>query len=174
MRLLPYAHNPSRCVHIDRFNAILGDGSTPEQEMAAGCAFYNSLAPRDFERCLYHDANWTSIAAASAELVAIPSEERQEALYTAADSLGDRDGLWLHSLFANPIVWSPEDIGGVTNGQHRICALRSVGSQQCPVDVPAHVPLEDLCRVDVVVDVPPLQLSRSRRRQRWRWPRRPF
>lgn len=133
---LPWPHNPSRCAHSDRFNAIRTlydddfDGHIP-----AGAHFFLSLGQNDFDACDYHDHDWISIAAASVKLLdQLPPDADREQIANAVSNLlpNGSDQRELLYLFSDPIVWAPGETS-IINGQHRSCALRASGAPECAV-----------------------------------------
>lgn len=102
---------------------------------AAAAEAFADMTRADFATCQYHQANWPLIGAIAQELVQqglIDSTGIAE--HTQTDErLTDQDRYWLHWLFTDPISWNDGD-SNITNGQHRICALRAAGLESCPVD----------------------------------------
>jgi hypothetical protein len=90
----------------------------------------------DLDMCSYHRPDWRLIADASvtaAELAGAGADV--DALLAACDGMDllDDERQWLYSLFAYPIVWRP-GAEEVTNGQHRLCALRAAGAERVVAD----------------------------------------
>lgn len=133
---LPWPHNPAKCAHLDRFNAIREfydkgfDGHVP-----AGAHFFLSLDADHFAACPYHRHDWVAIAEASVDLLKglSPGSDRDDVLSGAADLLpAGPDRQELAFLFSDPITWSPSTTS-ITNGQHRTCALKAAGARWCAV-----------------------------------------
>ncbi len=131
---LPWAHNPSKCDHFNRFEAIRGlyeesfDGHIP-----AGAHFFLSLDAEQFATCRYHHHDWAAIAAASVELLEglAPDSDRDDVLSAAAEFFPEgpeREELGF--LFSDPIKWSPS-AASLINGQHRTCALKAAAAPLC-------------------------------------------
>ncbi len=131
---LPWAHNPFRCAHSERFEAIRGlypkrfDGYVP-----AGAHFFLSLDADRFAACRYHQHDWVTIARASVLLLEglAPGSHGRDVYSAAAELLPDEpDRGQLICLFTHPIIWWP---GGtsVADGQHRTCALKAAGAPLC-------------------------------------------
>jgi hypothetical protein len=137
---LPYAHQPYQCRHAGRFDAAAGGPEHlhwTEHAVAQGRLFYESLTPADFKSCHYHRADWHKIALASIHVLAIGPDGAGDFLAACRAvikhrRLRRRDQGWLISLFTEPIDWHP-GLVTVTNGQHRICALRAAGAAECVV-----------------------------------------
>jgi hypothetical protein len=71
--------------------------------------------------------------------IAGPERDWRSALTPAdTDKLTPQDEHWLDSFALDPIAWD-DGHGSITNGQHRLCALRAAGTLTCPVDG-RHVP----------------------------------
>jgi len=142
VRRLPLFHAPFKCAHAVRFERFLRGAqqlsmTSDEAELVAGAQFYTSLSSGDFEVCDFHDGNWSQIAEASIELLANLSTFDPDAIGTRADAAfpgKGTDAAWLASLFWDPIVWR-DGQSTVTNGQHRLCAIRASGAQRVIVFV---------------------------------------
>jgi hypothetical protein len=48
------------------------------------------------------------------------------------ETLSDSERAYLHGMIDQPIYWSDGD-GGLSDGQHRSCALRAAGVARVPV-----------------------------------------
>jgi hypothetical protein len=115
---LPWAHNPFKCAHHDRFQAIRGlydkdfDGHIP-----AGAHFFLSLDSEQLAARPYHQHDWVAIADASVVLLEglAPGSKRHDVFSAAAELLPNGpDRGELVCLCTDPIVWSPGEtsIGG--------------------------------------------------------------
>ncbi|MEU9033342.1 hypothetical protein AB0D45_00220 [Streptomyces sp. NPDC048352] len=101
----------------------------------AHAELFARLTPQDFAACPYHQANWTAIAEAATELAAAELDEdaeRGRAAY-AMEHLEEADREWARALVPDPICWD-DNHDGLTNGQHRTCALRAAGVAYLPVE----------------------------------------
>lgn len=131
---LPWAHNPWKCAHAERYQAVrklYGKGCSGE--IASGAHFFLSLDADQLAACPYHQHDWLAIAAASVKLLnRLPPTSSQEEVLKAADKLLHRssDRSQLHLLFTDPIAWHP-DSTTITNGQHRACALKAANAPLC-------------------------------------------
>jgi len=129
---LPFAHLPARCAHRARYDALLAAlPDDPNAREAADAQFFVTLTPDDQAACPYHDGDWRAIADASVALLdgLAPDADIDDAIDLARTLIDDETArLWLVSLVADPIVFSP-GAPSVTNGQHRACALRCSGAQ---------------------------------------------
>lgn len=134
---LPWAHNPSRCAHADRFQVI--ESVYPASGFAVpavGAQWFLTLS-ESFRGCPYHQVDWLRIAAASVDLLQQKEDGAtiESVLEAVADVFGHTPEHELCvSLFTDPIVWQPEQTS-VTNGQHRTCALKAAGAPLCVVDI---------------------------------------
>lgn len=154
---LPWPHQGSNCDLFPRRGPIAstypgvhvpGAKSGWDIGQVASAEMYAATPPSDRALCSYHQADWAGIAAAAGAILADGCHDLQQLLSRAEDytDLGVTERDWLVSLFADPIVWS-DDSTALTNGQHRLCALRAAGVRSCPVegrfipgrDVPAPV-----------------------------------
>jgi len=129
---LPWAHNPSRCIHLDRFHAV---GALYATRPPAGAHFFLSLSEDDFAGCPSHRGDWVKIAAEAVDLFeSLDSDSTSEEIHREVSRRfqeAPEQGALL-SLFTQPIVWHRPHTG-ITNGQHRICALKAAGAPFCPV-----------------------------------------
>jgi hypothetical protein len=127
---LPPPHNPYRCAHSGRFNAMAtepGWMGLPE----VGQRFLDSLTSDDIAACWWHQAaDWAAIANESVRVVETVGSLKPKSYYleeARRSDLPGEDPRWLKSLFEDPIIIAG---GGYTEGQHRACALRfSSGSR---------------------------------------------
>ena len=129
MSSLPYAHNLWKC-------AFAADFEEGKWSGAWGRRFFESLTDKQFLACSYHQiADWQSVAKISVQLFRRFRSQPMSNLDAAMSqlTLEEQDRLHLYLLFHEPIVW-----GGkapyVTNGQHRICAIRASGARLCVID----------------------------------------
>jgi hypothetical protein len=131
---LPWAHNPYECAHADRFEATRKlYGEALDTEGPTGAHFFLSLDEDAFASCRYHQYDWRAIAAASIELFeTLDSKSQHSEIVDRASVLlaNEADRGLLVSLFSDPIKWSP-GATAITNGQHRICALKAAGAALC-------------------------------------------
>ena len=137
----PFAHGPFRCPHYERFCELARacDGAS---DSVIGARWHLTLTANDIAACEFHDADWRSIAAASvAVLKAAGPRATFDDLIAACEQQGlpKAELLWLYWLFADPIHWRPGS-PCVTNGQHRLCALRAAGAEHVAADTSGHPP----------------------------------
>jgi hypothetical protein len=126
---LPYAHNPSRCTQASHFEEAKWDG-------VAGRRFFESLTDEQFRACYYHQlADWKLVAWTSVQLYRTCRNKLKSELDAALSQtqLSQADQRELAFLFHDPIVWGGA-APSVTNGQHRICAIRAAGAGLCVID----------------------------------------
>ena len=138
---LPFAHGPFRCPHKARF-AELSRGYDGTDRTVVGAHWYLTLTPEQFAECPFHAGNWRAVAEASVnvlESLTVEGTHDDVAAACAAQNLPAQDAEWLRSLFAEPIDWTPGS-STLTNGQHRSCALRAAGAEQCVVDTSGYAP----------------------------------
>jgi hypothetical protein len=134
LSVLPWPHNLSECAYAGRVGGIAR--TYPDvggADQVAHAELFTRLTPADMAACPYHQADWAAIAAAAVQLAGEDSLEtaRDRAESWPGMSEGDRRGLV--SLFWEPVSWDDGD-DGLTNGQHRLCALRAAGAAACPVE----------------------------------------
>lgn len=134
---LPWAHNPSRCAHLERFRTI---ESLYQEERwtppAVGAQWFLTLSEENFQQCDHHAADWLTVAAASVEIFEVL--EANATLDTIPElvtaRLGNtREAERCLALFCEPITWRPGQTR-VGDGQHRTCALKAAGAPFCVAD----------------------------------------
>jgi len=139
---IPFAHNPSKCTHIEHFRQLKAPGRVPDG--VAGAEWYLTLTSRDFAACGYHKGNWRRIAAASVEILKAAHRDAWPSDLTAAawswSGLARHEREALASLFVEPICWIPPDSPEVVNGQHRLCALRAARAPYVAVETDGYPP----------------------------------
>jgi hypothetical protein len=121
---IPVPHNPSRCDHYARFQAM---DTSVEEEERVGRRFLETLTEADRKACWFHQADWKWIADESVRIITELGHVEPGQYIDAVDRIKRhrKDRSWLHSLFGDPIFIGG---GGFTNGQHRACALRFSGA----------------------------------------------
>ncbi|MGA9314513.1 MAG: hypothetical protein WBV77_07790 [Solirubrobacteraceae bacterium] len=137
----PFAHNPFRCPHYERF-CNLERACAEAPDGVVGKRWHLTLTGDDLAACEFHEADWCSIAEASVAALRNAGPRATKANLRAACSeqkLPRDDALWLYWLFADPIDWRPGE-PNVTNGQHRLCALRAAGAQFVAADTRGYSP----------------------------------
>jgi hypothetical protein len=134
---LPRPHNPSKCTHRARFDAILAElgsfgRSGHSTELEAGRRFLRTLTSDDTSACWYHQPDWKEIADRSAGIIESVGRQDPRAYLAAAaqENLPAADLRWLVSVFDNPIQVRGDSY---VNGQHRGCALRFSGADRAAV-----------------------------------------
>ncbi|MDT0321427.1 hypothetical protein [Streptomyces millisiae] len=140
---LPWPHGLFKCPHAERAKAL---ERTYPREKAAGqvahAELFARLTPEDFAACPYHqqELDWPAIAAAVCDAWrSVPAETKQEQRFEAVDRvmadprLTGQERVWAQRLCAVPITWT-EGALTLTDGQHRLCALRAGGVEAIGVD----------------------------------------
>jgi len=132
----PFPHGPFRCPRHERY-CELARASRDAPEGVVGAQWHHTLTAADFAACEFHHADWLSVATAS---VAVLEAAGPHATFDDLAEACDQPGLpqkelhWLSSLFEDPIHWY-QGSPGVTNGQHRLCALRGAGAELVAADI---------------------------------------
>jgi hypothetical protein len=133
---LPFPHNPSECHWKERFEQLRELYPAEDRErQVVGAHWSTTLAPEDLAACRYHAADWRRIADTGVEILRGLGGEATigDALEAVSAMLGDTpEADWCRSLFADPIVCHREP-PGLSDGQHRSCALRMSGAELCVV-----------------------------------------
>jgi len=143
---LPLPHNPFRCRYAQRYIDLLraecglaeGRGWPPRvtraEELAAGRRFDASLRLEELAACRYHRGDWRAAARAALSALRDVGDWNVWALSERLAGLGldEVTERWAISLLTDPIYWAEGDLG-ITNGQHRACALRHSRAPAVPV-----------------------------------------
>jgi hypothetical protein len=136
---LPWPHNPFRCHWKDRFETLRDLYPAEDRERAmVGAHWFATLQPEELAACRYHQADWRRVAEVGVEILRGLDAEAviEDALAAVEGRLGDSaEAGWCRSLFADPIICHREPVG-LTDGQHRSCALRASGAAHFVVRPP--------------------------------------
>lgn len=131
-RTAPRRSRPARCNSSKRSTSTPGRwGSTTASRSTA--RFSTPSRPTTSRDAATTARSTGEVAALASELVETygPSLDRFH-IADAREHLDKRASDALSSLFYDPIWWTPDDTG-VSNGQHRTCALRVGGAERVPV-----------------------------------------
>jgi hypothetical protein len=127
---LPWPFKPFRCLHYPRVRWLL-EAEEPDTASAAtlSSAMLRRLTPEEVNACPYHSADWRLAAELSVSLHRDGLRPGTNAFEKAALAGGaEEDELWaIRSFWTEPISWQRGQ-ASVTNGQHRICALKLSGA----------------------------------------------
>jgi hypothetical protein len=128
---IPWPHSPFKCRHRDRFDAMSGPRARQDwrEGQQSFKAFFATLTDGDADACEYHQVDWSTAAGIAVEILRentaafdwITVEEMTRARADEDPIVGA-----VSSIFSEPIRWSRSE-GVLTNGQHRVCALRRGG-----------------------------------------------
>jgi hypothetical protein len=105
----------------------------PDVQAAHAAAFLSESGRRAMASCKYHKPDWVRLVRIQREVLDqgdgndVGPETHPE--YSQLSRKGQQG---LLALVADPIHWSDND-KSLTNGQHRLCALRAAGIEACPV-----------------------------------------
>ncbi|NJP98446.1 hypothetical protein HCN51_55035 [Nonomuraea sp. FMUSA5-5] len=140
---LPWPHGLFKCAHASAAERLARgyprDKNGDSASQAAHAELFTQLDAQDFAACRYHQANWPLIGEIARRAVVGPERTWRDAVTPAeADRLTRQDEQWLDSFVIDPINWD-DGHDAITNGQHRLCALRAAGILTCPVNG-RHVP----------------------------------
>jgi hypothetical protein len=133
---LPFPHNPSECHWKERFEQLRELYPAEDRErQVVGAHWSTTLDPEDLAACPYHDPDWRRIADAGVEILRGLGAEAtiDDVIEAVVATLGDTpEAGWCRSLFTRPIVCHREP-PGLSDGQHRSCAVRMSGAGLCVV-----------------------------------------
>jgi hypothetical protein len=87
-------------------------------------------------RCPYHQPDWSRLVRIMHESLTHTDECVNDPLdvttHPEYKQLSPEEREWLSTLIVDPIEWDDND-NSLTNGQHRLCALRAANVTACPV-----------------------------------------
>lgn len=132
---LPWPHSLFKCPYAERGKDIARTypgGRRADQ--TAHAELFAGLTEEEFAACPYHRGDWPAIAEAVlafAEVNEDEEPERASALY-AMEHLSPRDREWAQRMLSDHIWWE-EGSTSLTNGQHRVCAMRQASVARVPV-----------------------------------------
>lgn len=132
---LPWPHALVLCAHSARWKQLAA--AYPKGERAihvAHAELFARLRDRDFAVCPYHQADWQAIAQTALEFTAAQAtgDEAMAERLSTMQHLDEEDRQWARDLLYDHIAWS-EGNTALTNGQHRLCAMRAAGVTHVPV-----------------------------------------
>ncbi|MGK3203164.1 hypothetical protein [Amycolatopsis sp. MEPSY49] len=128
---LPWPHNQSNC----RLGPLAGTLRTAviDAQTAHAAAFLSQDGRTAMESCRYHQPDWPRLVGILVDILgSAGAGEPQPRQHPDYRRLSAEDQQWLGSLLEEPIDWDDRD-QSLTNGQHRVCALRAARVQPCPV-----------------------------------------
>ncbi|OIK08216.1 hypothetical protein BIV23_00265 [Streptomyces monashensis] len=133
---LPWPHGLFKCEYAERGKRIAGTYPGGRREdQTAHAELFAELGEEEFAACPYHQGDWPAIAEAvlaHAEVDEDEEPERAARLY-AMEHLSPRDREWAQRMVSDHIWWN-EGSDSLTNGQHRLCAMRAGGVANVPVN----------------------------------------
>lgn len=128
---LPWPHFQAAC-RMGRI-AETYEAAVDDEQTAHAAAFLSPEGRDCMSSCRYHQPDWPRLVHMLTEILDNGDgqypEPQQHPDYA---QLSARDQEWLLSLLNAPIEWDDRD-QMLTNGQHRLCALRAAGVLSCPV-----------------------------------------
>lgn len=132
---LPWPHGLFKCEYAKRGKRIARTyPGGHHQNQIAHAELFAELTEEEFAACPYHHGDWQAIAEATlayAEVDEDAEPERASQLYDM-EHLSPRDREWAQAMVADHIWWDEGDTS-LTNGQHRLCAMRAAGVVRVPV-----------------------------------------
>ncbi|MDH6522072.1 hypothetical protein [Streptomyces sp. SAI-090] len=132
---LPWPHGLFKCKYAERGKHIARTypgGRRADQ--TAHAELFAELGDEEFAACPYHQGDWPAIAEAVLAFAEVDEDEEPERaseLY-AMEHLSPRDRQWARRMLSDHIWWE-EGAASLTNGQHRVCAMRQAAVAQVPV-----------------------------------------
>ncbi|WP_328843019.1 hypothetical protein [Streptomyces sp. NBC_00258] len=133
---LPWPHGLFKCEYAERGKRIARTypGGHREDQTAHAELFAN-LTEKEFAACPYHQGDWRAIAEAALAFAEVDEDEEPERASElhAMEHLSPRDREWAQAMVGDHIWWDEGDTS-LTNGQHRLCAMRAAGVTRVPVN----------------------------------------
>jgi hypothetical protein len=104
------------------------------EQAAHAAAFLSAEGREAMTSCPYHQPDWPRLVRILVEILdTFDGKDPQPQRHPDYVLLSAEDKQWLRTLLAESIEWDDRD-QMLTNGQHRLCALRAAGVQHCPVN----------------------------------------
>ncbi|MEU6381664.1 hypothetical protein [Streptomyces sp. NPDC046909] len=132
---LPWPHSLFRCEYAGRGKRIARTYPGGDREdQTAHAELFAELTEEEFAACPYHQGDWQAIAEAVLACAEVDEDEepdRARELY-AMSHLSPQDRQWAQDMVRDNICWDEGD-SSLTNGQHRLCAMRAAGVVRVPV-----------------------------------------
>jgi hypothetical protein len=128
---LPWPHNQARCPLADLVEQEVG--AHPDSKAAHAAAFTSDAGARAQQTCPYHRPDWPKLVRILEESIDLASDDPHVEQHPDYGDLSDEEREWLYTLIVEPLIWDDND-SHLTNGQHRLCALRGAGIERAPVD----------------------------------------
>jgi hypothetical protein len=130
---LPWPHFQSECpLHeiAKREERVM-----PDEQAAHAAAFLSDGGQRAMASCEYHQHDWPRLVRILREtLDQADVDDLDPKKHPEYGQLSRNEQECLRALVDDPIEWSDRS-KTLTNGQHRLCALRAAGIEACPVRV---------------------------------------
>lgn len=129
---LPWPHGQSKC-RMGRI-AAAHQHAVPDEQAAHAAAFLSPEGRQAMASCPYHQPDWSRLVHILQEsLDHADGVDPELAKHPEYHQLSRDEKRALYSLMSEPIDCNDRD-QSLTNGQHRLCALRAAGVLQCPVN----------------------------------------
>jgi hypothetical protein len=133
---LPWGHGLFNCQYNDLFEAAVRDVPPDREEVGQSVveAVARSLSSDQLRECPYHPPDWK--LAAKVAIECWQECEPEDDFFTIGEVLARADlpgeSRWgAESFFVQPIYVDGPFLG---NGQHRVCAMKLAGVDQCLVE----------------------------------------
>jgi hypothetical protein len=126
---LPWPHIQFKC----RMGHIVDEEriATPDIQAAHAAAFLSRRGRKVMASCPYHQPDWRRLVRILQETAkATSNSDPHIEGHPEYALLSNDEKRWLCSLVTGPIVCEDQD-DLLTDGQHRLCALRAAGVTQC-------------------------------------------
>ncbi len=104
------------------------------EDQTAHAELFVGLTEKEFAACPYHQGDWQAIAEAALAYAEVDEHEEPERAQELFDMehLSPQDREWAQAMLGDHIWWDEGDTS-LTNGQHRLCAMRAAGVTRVPV-----------------------------------------
>lgn len=130
---MPWPHSQSDCP-LGELAEQYRD-RVPDSHGAHAAAFLSRPGRQIQTECPYHQADWPRLVRMLEESRAAAADDEPPPVgsHPEFDLLCPPEQEWLKALATDPIKYSDGD-DALTNGQHRLCALRAAGLTRCSVE----------------------------------------
>ncbi|MFG2681283.1 hypothetical protein [Streptomyces sp. NPDC048392] len=132
---LPWPHGLFMCEYAERGKRLARTYPGGRREaQTAHAELFAGLTEEEFAACPYHQGDWKAIAEAALAFAEVNEDEESDRAGELYDMehLSPHDREWAQAMVGDHIWWDEGDTS-LTNGQHRLCAMRAAGVARVPV-----------------------------------------
>lgn len=133
---LPWPYRPFRCAYYPRVKWLLDAEEPGDAQAASYCGeMLTRLTPEEVAGCPFHTVDWRRAADLAVSLHRAGVKPGTEGFDASALTGGAGEGELsaIRSFWTEPISWQRGQ-ASVSNGQHRICALKLSGATHALIE----------------------------------------